>query len=228
MSSVFDLTMSSSYNPAFITANGGTVATAEAALIQGSVQRYMNIHTTGDLQANGSSIRSARPRRRRWPAGSDRGSAVYGWGRTQKTVVDRFWVVPPATARMRPLPGVSPFSNICPCFPRLTLMSFRAMSRGAAGRKTHCYSEMDVMCFVIITSGLDSLSKGASRAFPFIRNAEMSARFWTSSRSPIGASHLAGLFDTSACRRNCLMGTAPHGRPADVSDVPGDATRPVR
>ena len=50
MSSVFDLTMSSSYNPAFITANGGTVATAEAALIQGMLagQSYINIHTTGN------------------------------------------------------------------------------------------------------------------------------------------------------------------------------------
>ena len=35
VSPIFDLTMSSSYNPAFITAHGGTVATAEAALIAG-------------------------------------------------------------------------------------------------------------------------------------------------------------------------------------------------
>jgi CHRD domain len=42
--------MSSSYNPAFITANGGTVATAEAALIQGMLagQSYINIHTMGN------------------------------------------------------------------------------------------------------------------------------------------------------------------------------------
>jgi hypothetical protein len=50
VSPVFDLTMASSYNPAFITANGGTVATAEAALIAGMLagQSYLNIHTTGN------------------------------------------------------------------------------------------------------------------------------------------------------------------------------------
>lgn len=46
--SVLDLTLASSFNPAFVTANGGTVALAEAALIAGmsSVQTYFNIHTT--------------------------------------------------------------------------------------------------------------------------------------------------------------------------------------
>ena len=46
-SPVFDLTMTSSYNPAFITANGGTVETAEAALIAGMLGglSYLNIHT---------------------------------------------------------------------------------------------------------------------------------------------------------------------------------------
>ncbi len=50
ISPVFDLTMASSYNPAFITANGGTVATAEAALIAGMLagQSYLNIHTTNN------------------------------------------------------------------------------------------------------------------------------------------------------------------------------------
>ena len=49
-SPVFDLTAASSYNPAFITANGGTVATAEAALIAGMVGglSYLNIHTMGN------------------------------------------------------------------------------------------------------------------------------------------------------------------------------------
>src|ERR1051325_6781105 len=44
----FDMTLASSYNPAFITAHGGTVAGAEAALIAGlsSGQTYLNIHTT--------------------------------------------------------------------------------------------------------------------------------------------------------------------------------------
>jgi len=44
----FDLTLASTYNPAFITAHGGTVAGAEAAFIAGlnSGQTYFNIHTT--------------------------------------------------------------------------------------------------------------------------------------------------------------------------------------
>jgi hypothetical protein len=45
---VLDLTLASSYNPAFITAQGGTVAGAEAALIRGieNGETYLNIHTT--------------------------------------------------------------------------------------------------------------------------------------------------------------------------------------
>ena len=45
--STLDLTLASSYNPAFITANGGTVATAEAALAAGLAEgkAYLNIHT---------------------------------------------------------------------------------------------------------------------------------------------------------------------------------------
>jgi hypothetical protein len=44
----FDMTLASSYNPAFITANGGTAASAEAALFAAlaSDQAYLNIHTT--------------------------------------------------------------------------------------------------------------------------------------------------------------------------------------
>jgi hypothetical protein len=43
--------MTSSYNPAFITAHGGTAATAEAALIAGMLagQSYLNIHTMDHL-----------------------------------------------------------------------------------------------------------------------------------------------------------------------------------
>src|SRR5215213_3702114 len=43
-----DLTLASTYNPAFITAHGGTVAGAEAALLAGLVsgQTYFNIHTS--------------------------------------------------------------------------------------------------------------------------------------------------------------------------------------
>src|SRR5918995_3428990 len=57
----FDLTLASTYNPAFIAAHGGTVAGAQAAFIAGllSGQAYFNIHTSqfpqgeirGQLQA---------------------------------------------------------------------------------------------------------------------------------------------------------------------------------
>jgi CHRD domain len=45
---VLDLTSASSYNPAFVTANGGTTAGAEAALLAGLAadKAYLNIHTT--------------------------------------------------------------------------------------------------------------------------------------------------------------------------------------
>src|SRR6516162_6912408 len=44
---VLDLTSASSYNPAFVTLQGGTVANAEAALINGiqNGETYLNIHT---------------------------------------------------------------------------------------------------------------------------------------------------------------------------------------
>lgn len=44
----FDLTMDSSYRAGFITANGGTAASAEAALASGMAagKAYLNIHTT--------------------------------------------------------------------------------------------------------------------------------------------------------------------------------------
>ena len=47
-SNTFDLTLASTYNPAFITANGGTVASAEAVLLSGidAGRSYFNIHTT--------------------------------------------------------------------------------------------------------------------------------------------------------------------------------------
>src|SRR5215813_8095278 len=53
---VLNLTMASSYNPAFITAHGGTVAQAEADLINGILAglSYLNIHTvnnpTGEIR----------------------------------------------------------------------------------------------------------------------------------------------------------------------------------
>jgi hypothetical protein len=47
-SMVFDTTLASTYNPAFVTANGGTVAAAEAALFAGMTAglSYFNIHTS--------------------------------------------------------------------------------------------------------------------------------------------------------------------------------------
>ena len=46
--STLDLTLASSYNPAYVTANGGTPASAEAALLASiaSDTAYLNIHTT--------------------------------------------------------------------------------------------------------------------------------------------------------------------------------------
>ena len=43
-----DLTLASSYNPAFVTANGGTLASAEATLLAGLAagDAYLNIHST--------------------------------------------------------------------------------------------------------------------------------------------------------------------------------------
>ena len=51
-----DLTLASSYNPAYVTANGGSTATAEAALLAGIAagQAYLNIHTS---QFTGGEIR---------------------------------------------------------------------------------------------------------------------------------------------------------------------------
>jgi hypothetical protein len=57
---VFDLTMASSYNPAFIAAHGMTVAQAEADLIAGILggQSYLNIHTVNNM---GGEIRAQLP-----------------------------------------------------------------------------------------------------------------------------------------------------------------------
>jgi len=47
---VLDMTLASSYNPAFITANGGNVTTAEGILFAGILagQSYLNIHTANN------------------------------------------------------------------------------------------------------------------------------------------------------------------------------------
>lgn len=55
---LFDLTLSSSFNPTFITNNGGTLASAEAALATGLAdgKAYYNIHTSafpgGEIRGN--------------------------------------------------------------------------------------------------------------------------------------------------------------------------------
>ena len=45
---MFDMTLASSWNPAFVTANGGTLATAFSTLVTGIAagEAYLNIHTT--------------------------------------------------------------------------------------------------------------------------------------------------------------------------------------
>lgn len=45
---LLDLTLTSSYNPAFVTANGGSAASAEAALTANMLagRTYLNVHTT--------------------------------------------------------------------------------------------------------------------------------------------------------------------------------------
>ena len=47
-SNTFDLTMASSWNPAFITSSGGTPLAAETTLLAGALagEAYLNIHTT--------------------------------------------------------------------------------------------------------------------------------------------------------------------------------------
>jgi hypothetical protein len=47
-SNLFDLLTAATYNPSFVTANGGTAAGAESALLSaiGSGRAYLNIHTT--------------------------------------------------------------------------------------------------------------------------------------------------------------------------------------
>jgi hypothetical protein len=48
MDQTYDLEQSSSWNPAFITANGGTTASAEAAFAAALIEEktYFNIHTS--------------------------------------------------------------------------------------------------------------------------------------------------------------------------------------
>ena len=71
---VFDMTLASSYNSAFITANGGTVASAEAVLFAQMIagNAYLNIHTTqfggGEISwfPRGNAFASRTPALRHW------------------------------------------------------------------------------------------------------------------------------------------------------------------
>jgi hypothetical protein len=89
---VFDMTQASSYNPAFVTNNGGTVATAEAVLFAGIMagDAYLNIHTTnfpnGEIRgfltaAAPTPLPAALPL-----FASGLGALVYGWRRKRKVV----------------------------------------------------------------------------------------------------------------------------------------------
>jgi CHRD domain len=86
----FDMTLASSYNPAFITAHGGTVTQAEADLLAGLLagQAYLNIHTNiypgGEIRGNlvaptavqverVTATKSGKKVRIRWRTGSDSG-----------------------------------------------------------------------------------------------------------------------------------------------------------
>ncbi|HET6463729.1 MAG TPA: CHRD domain-containing protein [Candidatus Krumholzibacteria bacterium] len=54
-----DMTLASSWNPGYITANGGTTATAEAALFAAIAagKAYLNVHTAAPLGVPGGEIR---------------------------------------------------------------------------------------------------------------------------------------------------------------------------
>jgi hypothetical protein len=60
---LLDLTLASSYNPAFITAEGGTVASAEGALVAGmeNGESYLNIHTTNNPNGEIRGLLAATP-----------------------------------------------------------------------------------------------------------------------------------------------------------------------
>lgn len=68
----FDLTMASSYNPAFVTAQGGTVAQAEATLEAKLLagETYINIHTTnfggGEIRGFLAAVPGAVPEPATW------------------------------------------------------------------------------------------------------------------------------------------------------------------
>lgn len=80
----FDMTLAASYNPAFVTANGGTTAAAQAALFSaiGNGQAYLNIHTTafpsGEIRGFFRPVSNAVPEPGEWAAMGVLGAGLGG------------------------------------------------------------------------------------------------------------------------------------------------------
>lgn len=79
-SNTFDLTQASSFNSAFVTANGGTAAGAETALSSGLAggQAYLNIHSTTNAGGEIRSFLARAPESSSVPALSSLGLGLLG------------------------------------------------------------------------------------------------------------------------------------------------------
>ena len=91
----FDLSMAGTYNPAFITANGGTVASAKAALIAAlkTTQTYVNIH---NATFPGGEIRGPLARTNTHDFNADGRSDILWYNTTSGQVVN--WLISGTTA----------------------------------------------------------------------------------------------------------------------------------
>ena len=81
-----DMTQMSSYNPAFITANGGTVASAEAVLFAGMEDgdSYLNIHTSNNPGGEIRALLTPLPATLPLFASGLVGLGLLGWRRKRK------------------------------------------------------------------------------------------------------------------------------------------------